>query len=307
MLHDVIIIGAGPAGLTAGIYAVRRNLKTLIIEKTAVGGQMLLAKEIENYPGFRHISGSDLADKMGNQAKDLGIEIVMEEVIGMNLKKEIKTITTRENQYNGKAVIIATGGMYRKLEIVGEEEFAGRGVSFCATCDAPFFKDRAVAVIGGGNTAVNDALYLSEIAKKTYLIHRKEHLRAEEIRQGKLLEQGTEVILNTVVEEILGDKLVDSISIRNIKTNEIKKLEVDGVFVSIGVVPSTVMEKSEGVEVDKKEHIVVSKYQETNIPGVFAAGDVTGGIMQVSTAVGEGCTTALSAYKYIKEPYWRNK
>jgi len=306
-MYDIIIIGAGPAGLTAGIYAVRRGLKTLIIEKTAVGGQMLYAKEIENYPGFGHISGKDLADKMGNQARNLGVEIVMEEVIGMDLKKEIKTITTRENQYKGKAIIIATGGMHKKLEIKGEEEFAGRGVSFCAICDAPFFKDKIVAVIGGSDSAVNDALYLSEIAKKTCLIHRREHLKAEEVGQEKLLERGVELILNTVVEQILGNNFVNSISIRDVKTDEIKKLEVNGVFVSIGVVPSTVMEKSEGVEVDEREHIVANKDRETNIPGVFAAGDVTGGIMQISTAVGEGCIAALSAYKYIKKPYWNKK
>jgi thioredoxin reductase (NADPH) len=306
-MYDTIIIGAGPAGLTAGIYAVRRGLKTLIVEKAAVGGKILYAKDIENYPGFNRISGEDLADRMRNQAKNLGVEIVMGEVIGMNLTGEVKTIVTREKEYQGKAAIIATGAMYKKLDIKGEEEFAGRGVSFCATCDAPFFRGRIVAVIGGGNTAVDDALYLSEMAKKTYLIHRREKLRSEEIRQEKLLEKGVKLILNTVVEEIHGDKLVNSISIRNVKTDGIKKLKVDGVFVSIGVIPSTVMEKSEGVEVDEREHIVVDRNQETNIPGVFAAGDVTGGIMQISTAVGEGCTAALSAYKYVKEPYWGDK
>jgi len=299
-MYDVIIIGAGPAGLTAGIYAVRRALKTLIIEKTAVGGQILLAKDVENYPGFDCISGRDLAEKMGNQARDLGVEIVMGEVMGMDLNGEIKTVITRENQYRGKAVIIATGGIHKKLGTKGEEKFAGKGVSYCATCDAPFFKDRTVAVIGGGDGAVNDALYLSEVAKKTYLIHRREHLRAEEVRQKKLLERGVELILDTVVEEINGDEFVDSISIRNVKTGEIKKLDVDGVFISIGSVPSTLMAKSAGVEVNDKGHIVVNKDQETNIPGVFAAGDVTGGIMQISTAVGEGCIAALSAYKYIK-------
>lgn len=302
-MYDTIIIGGGPAGLTAGIYAVRRGLKTLIIEKTVVGGQMLLANEIENYPGFDHISGGDLGDKMGSQAKKLGVEVVMEEVIGMKLKGELKTVVTRDSQYTGKTVIIATGGMHKRLDIKGEEEFVGRGVSFCATCDAPFFRDKTVAVIGGGNSAVNDALYLSGIAGKTYLIHRRESLRAEEVRQAGLIEHGVELILDTTLEEIRGNKFVNSISIKNVKTGRIKKLDVDGVFVSIGVVPSTVMEKGEGIEVDGRENIVVNRNQETNIPGVFAAGDVTGGVMQVATAVGEGCVAALSAYKYTKKPY----
>jgi len=302
MIYDLIIMGAGPAGISAGIYARRRELETLVLEKASVGGQILLTNEIENWPGFESISGSELAKRMESHARKLGVEFKAEEVIGMNLKEEMKTITTREKEYQTKAVIIATGGQHRKLGIKGEGEFAGKGVSYCAICDGPFFKDKTIAVVGGGNAAAEDALYLSELASKTYLIHRKGSLRAEEAVQKKLKERGVESILNTEIEEILGDKFVTSIKIKTDKEERI--LPVDGVFVAIGIVPSTTMAKGAGIELDEKDYIKVNRNQETNIPGVFAAGDITGGVMQISTAVGEGCVAALSAYKYIKNPYW---
>jgi len=298
-MYDLIIIGAGPAGISAGIYAIRRGLKTVILEKASVGGQMLLTNEIENWPGFEMISGPDLAGRMESHARKLGVEIRAEEVIGMNLEGEVKTVTTREGEQQTKAIIIATGGQHRKLGIKGEDEFAGKGVSYCATCDAPFFKDKAVAVVGGGNIATEDALYLSEIASKVYLIHRKESLRAEEAIQERLKEKGVELMLNVEVEEILGEKIVNSIKLNNGKT-----LEVNGVFISIGIVPSTTMAKGAGVELDEKGYVKVNREQETGVQGVFAAGDVTGGVMQISTAVGEGCIAALSAYRYVKKPYW---
>lgn len=298
-MYDLIIIGAGPAGISAGIYAIRRGLKTVILEKASVGGQMLLTNEIENWPGFEMISGSDLAGRMESHVKKLGVEVKAEEVIGMSLDGDVKKVATREKEYETRAVIIATGGQHRKLGIKGEGEFAGKGVSYCATCDAPFFKDKAVAVVGGGNIAAEDSLYLSEIASKTYLIHRKDSLRAEEAIQEKLKKKGVEFILNSEIEEILGEKFVNSIKIKGGKT-----LKVDGVFISIGIVPSTTMTKGAGVELDEKGYVKVNREQETNVPGVFAAGDVTGGVMQISTAVGEGCIAALSAYKHVKKPYW---
>lgn len=304
MLYDVIIVGAGPAGITASIYAVRMGLKTLVLEKGMVGGLMLLAKEIENYPGFDGISGEELANRMKNQAKNLGVEIKNEEVIGMDLHTETKTVTTRGGRYATKSIITATGSEYRKLEVEGENEFAGKGVSFCAICDAPFFADRVVAVVGGGNSAASDALYLNEIAKKTYLIHRRDELRAEEMRQEKLRESGVEIILNSVVEEILGDNFVKSIRIRDVSSDKTRELRVDGVFISIGMVPTTVMVKGAGIKLDDKGFIEVNRNQETNISGVFAAGDCTGGLRQITTATGEGSTAATSAYNYIKSPYW---
>jgi len=299
-MHDLIIIGAGPAGISAGIYAVRRSLKTIILEKASVGGQMLLTNEIENWPGFEMISGSDLAGRMESHAKKLGVEIKTGEVIGMSLEGDVKKLTTRDGEYETKAVIIASGGQHRKLGIKGEDEFAGKGVSYCATCDAPFFKGKAVAVVGGGNIAAEDALYLSEVASKVYLVHRKDALRAEEAIQERLKEKGVEFMLNSEVEEISGDKFVDSIKLKN----NGKSLDVDGIFISIGIVPSTTMAKAAGVGLDDKGYVKVSREQETNVLGVFAAGDATGGVMQISTAVGEGCIAALSAYKYVKKPYW---
>ncbi|MBU4201960.1 MAG: thioredoxin-disulfide reductase [Candidatus Altiarchaeales archaeon] len=298
-MYDLVIVGAGPAGISAGIYAVRRSLKTIILEKASVGGQMLLTNEIENWPGFEMISGSDLAGRMESHAKKLGVEIKTGEVIGMNLDGDVKKLTTRDGEHETKAVIIATGGQHRKLGIKGEDEFAGKGVSYCATCDAPFFKGKTVAVVGGGNIAAEDALYLSEVASKVYLVHRKDSLRAEEAIQERLKEKGVEFILNSEVEEILGENFVNSIKLKGGKT-----LEVNGVFISIGIVPSTTMAKAAGVELDDKGYVKVNREQETSVPGVFAAGDVTGGVMQISTAVGEGCIAALSAYKHVKKPYW---
>ncbi len=305
MIYDVIIIGGGPAGITAGIYAVRRNLKTLIIEKTAIGGQVLLAKDIENYPGFGKTSGIGLSERMEKQARALGVEIVLDEVIRIDLKNKIKAIITNENKYEAKSVIIATGGEHRKLMVKGEWEFLGRGVSYCATCDAAFFKGKTVVVVGGGNAAVEDAIYLTSTAKKTYLIHRGKELRAEEVEQKKLINGGVEILLNTVVEEIIGKDSVDLIKIKNIKTKEIKEIRIDGIFISIGTIPSLEIAKDAGVESGPKGYIKTDESKQTNIEGVFAAGDVTGGVMQVAKAVGDGCVAGLSAYKFVKNPYWK--
>ncbi len=305
MVYDVIIIGGGPAGITAGIYAVRRNLSTLIIEKTSIGGQILLTNKIENYPGFREISGIELSEGMEKQLRALGAEIVLDEVIEMKLKNHIRTVITNENQYDAKSIIIATGGEHRKLEVPGELEFSGRGVSYCAICDATFFRGKTVAVVGGGNTAVEDAVYLDSIAKKTYLIHRKDVLRADEAEQKKLTGSNVEILLNTVVEEITGKNFVDSTKIRNIKTNEIKNIETDGLFISIGIVPNLEIAKNAGIELNPGGYIKTDENRETNIKGVFAAGDVTGGIMQIAKAVGDGCVAGLSAYKFLRQPYWK--
>lgn len=304
-MHDLIIIGGGPAGLTAGIYAIRRGLSTLILEKRIPGGQMLLAKEIGNYPGFESISGKELADRMVEQTKQLGAEFRAEEVVDMSLDGEIKSVKTPEGEYACRAIIIATGGEYQRLGVPGEEEFSGKGVSYCATCDAPFFKDKIVAVIGGGNKAVSDALYLSDVAREVYLIHRRDTLRAEKVGQKRLAEKGVKPILNAVVEEFRGDIMLKSIRIRDVEKGIPAVLNVNGVFVSVGIMPHTEVEKKCGVEVDEKGFIRVNRKQETNIHGVYAAGDVTGGVMQISTAIGEGCVAALSAYEHIKEPYWK--
>lgn len=303
MIYDVIIVGGGPAGLSSGIYAVRRELKTLLVEKGVLGGQMLLTSEIENYPGFSRVSGRDLAEKMEGQVRELGVEVVNADVLKLDLGGDMKEVATSGDVFKAKSIILATGGGYRKLGAKGEEDFAGRGVSYCATCDAPFFKGKTVAVIGGGNSAISDALYLSEVAGRVYLIHRRAEFRAEEAKQKELERRGVELILNATVEEISGETLVSSMKI---KEDVIREISVDGVFISIGSIPNSGLAKDAGVLLDEKEFIKVDGNQETNMKGVFAAGDVTGGVMQISTAVGEGSIAALSAYEYVKKPYWSN-
>ena len=304
MVYDVIIIGGGPAGVTAAIYAKRSGLDILLIEKGIIGGKIVNATSLENYPGFVSISGIEFADKLKEQLERLNINILYDNVIHLNLQEKEKEIKTKNKTFKTKTVILASGTENRKLGIKGEDEFIGRGVSFCATCDAPFFKNKTVAVVGGGNSAVEEALYLSGIASNVYLIHRRDILRAERVRREKLKEMNVNVLLNMEVEEINGDKFVRSITLRNNKDNRISEINVDGVFISIGYVPSTIIARDAGVNVDKDGYIIVDRYQRTNIDGVFAAGDVTGGIMQVSTAVGEGTVAGISAYNFIKKPYW---
>jgi thioredoxin reductase (NADPH) len=303
-MYDVIIIGGGPGGMTAAIYAAKREMKTLLIEKGPFGGYMLLTNKIENYPGFLKVSGSELSEKMEEQVRSLTVDIVSAEAMKLHLEGNIKKVDTTEGTYEGKAIILAVGGGHKKLEVKGEKEYTGRGVSYCSTCDAPFYKGRTVAVVGGGNSAISDALYLSDVAKKVYLIHRRDALRAEETRQAELRKRGVEILLNTGIDEIAGDKLVNAIQIRDLSDNQVKRIAVDGVFISIGTVPHSELAKDAGVKLDDKNFIKVDRNQETNVEGVFAAGDVTGGVLQISTAVGEGCIAALSAYKYVKKPYW---
>jgi len=304
MKYDVIIVGGGPAGMTAAIYAAKREMKTLLIEKGPLGGYMRLTNHIENYPGFTSISGNDLSEHMEEQVKANNVEIVNAEVTKLELEGNTKKVYSYDVIYECKSVIIAVGGGHKKLEVKGEKEFTGRGVSYCATCDAPFYKGKIVAIIGGGNSAISDALYISEVAKKAHLIHRREALRAEEDRQKKLKEKGVEVLLNTGVEEIIGDKVVNAMKLKNLETGEIRKIQVDGVFISIGTIPHSEIAKDAGVKLDEKNFIKVNSDQETNIEGVFAAGDVTGGVLQIATAVGRGCIAALAAYKHVKKPYW---
>ena len=303
-MYDVIIIGGGPAGMTAAIYAAKREMKTLLLEKGPFGGYMLLTNKIENYPGFLKISGSELAEKMEEQVRSLNVDIVSAEATKLHLTGNTKKVETSEGTYEGKSVIFAVGGGHKKLEAKGEKEFTGRGVSYCSTCDAPFFKGKIVAVAGGGNSAISDALYLSDVAKRVYIIHRREALRAEEARQSELRKKGIEILLNTGIDEIIGDKFVNALLIRNLADNTVRRLSVDGVFISIGTIPHSELAKDAGVKLDDKNFIKADKNKETNIEGVFAAGDVTGGVLQISTAVGEGCIAALSAYKYVKKPYW---
>lgn len=297
--YDVIIVGAGPGGLSAGIYSSRRNLKTLIIERGVIGGQMALATEIENYPGVEKTSGLELAKAMEKQARKFGCDIVMEEVTGMDLAKRV--ITTSKGEYGAKAVILATGGQHKKAEIGNEEKFIGRGVSYCATCDAPFFRGKSVAVVGGSDSAISAALFVAEYASKTYLIHRREEYKAEEANQEKLRKSKIEQITCCTVVKVDGGKKVEKIVLEDTNTKKRRELPVDGLFIYIGTTPTTELAKKAGVKIDKAGYIEKNEKKETNIAGVYAVGDATGGIWQISQAVGDGAVAAVSAYKYIKK------
>jgi thioredoxin reductase (NADPH) len=306
MDYDLIIIGGGPAGLTAAIYAGRRNLKTLLIT-IAVGGQVLEAERIENYPGFLGVKGSKLMERFQKQAIKSGAEIVLEEV------KEIKEIEggyavkTNAKEYTGRAIILAFGRTPRNLNVPGEEKFRGKGVSYCATCDMPLFKEKTIAVVGGGNAALEAALYGSKVAKKVYLIHRRDEFRGFESFVEKIKKkENVELVLSSIVTEIKGEDTVKSIVVQDLKTNQLKELQVDGVFVEIGSEVKTDFIKNL-VKLNENNQIVITNNCETFYPdkdeirpGVFAAGDVTSTpFKQIVTAAGEGCKAALQAYNYL--------
>ncbi len=303
--YDVAIIGAGPAGLTSAIYSARYGLKTVIFE-TLPASQLALAPIIENYPGFEG-NGFELLNKMKNQALKFGAVHKFENVERL-IKKDCFYIITDSKTYKAKAIIIATGGENRELGVEGEKEFIGKGVSYCATCDGNFFRGKRVAVVGGGNTAVTDAIYLKEIGCDVLLIHRRDELRAEKALQKKLFERGIEVIWNTVVLKIEGNEKVERLVLLNIKTNEKSVLEVDGVFIAVGIKPATDIVSDLGVERDSNGYIKVDKRQRTNIEGVFAAGDCCDNpLKQVVTACGDGAVAANSAFEFIINKYKSNK
>ncbi|MEM3579094.1 MAG: thioredoxin-disulfide reductase [Candidatus Bathyarchaeia archaeon] len=304
---DLIIIGAGPAGLTAGIYAARSGMKALIIEEKIAGGTVGDAPIIENYPGFEKISGVELAQKIAAQCRKLGTVIhEFERVAALDLKSEEKIVKTDKGVYKAKTVIIASGSIHSELGVPGEREFRGRGVSYCGICDGPLFKGKRVLVVGGGNSAVATALYLAELASEVKVAHRRDAFRAEEARVKTLIEKrNVEVLWNTEVKEIKGDKIVGKAVLINNKTGETFELPVDGVFIQVGEIPNSKLAREAGVELDEHGYIVVDVRQRTNILGVYAAGDVTNHpVKQVGTAVGQGITAALEAYGYVKRPYY---
>lgn len=303
-IYDVIVIGAGPAGLTAGIYAVRSGLKTLILEGAIPGGQVNDAPFVENYPCFESISGKELMNRMETHASRYA-DIRLERVLSMELKEKI--VVAAKEEYVSDAVILATGAFHKKLGVPGEEGFAGRGVSQCAICDGFFFKKKRVLVVGGGNTAVLNAIYLKNIGCDVTLIHRRDQLRADSHLQGEISKLGIEVLWNSVVEEIKGGEFVRSVAVHNIKDDTLDELNVEGVFVSIGESPNNELAKSIGVKLDRGGYIITDKNQRTNVPRVYAAGDVTGGAKQIVMACAEGATAALSAYMDLKSPYWADQ
>ena len=301
--YDLVIIGGGPAGLTASIYAARARLNILILEKSAPGGQILVTDWLENYPGFPEgLSGADLVTKMTDQAKRFGVEIETNQVLSMDVAEPVKKLVLDDRTVTCQAVIIATGASPRKLGVAGEEEFYGKGISTCATCDAPFFRNSVVAAIGGGDTAVQESIFLTRFASKVYLIHRRDQLRATRILQERALENDKiEVVWDSVLSSVNGsDAGVESITVKNVKTGEETDLAVEGCFVWVGITPNTSF-ISDAIQVDKGGFIVVNAKMETSVPGVYAAGDVRNTpLRQVATAVGDSAIAAFEAANYIE-------
>lgn len=311
-LYDVIIIGGGPAGLTAGIYTARGGLKTLVLEGEFLsntempGGQLMLTPEIENYPGFPGGSGDALIEIMRDQTEKFGAEIRSELVLALTLDGTIRTVTTSEGVYSGRSIIVATGAVARRLGVTGEDLHFGRGVSVCATCDGAFFRDKTVVVVGGGDTAVEDALFLTKFAKRVYVVHRRDKLRSTSPEARTLIEHPeVTMVWNSTVSSILGDNSVECVELTNTLTGESSILAVDGVFVAIGHDPATQFLRSEGtslVELTAGNYVLVNgRSTQTSVPGVFAAGDVADEVYrQAITAAASGCQAALDAERWLQ-------
>jgi thioredoxin reductase (NADPH) len=300
--YDVVIIGGGPAGLTAGLYSARDRLSSLLIEKGLIGGMINNAERVDNYPGFPEgISGTELTRLMHEQATKYGLETIYADVTSMEVKKETKVVKTTQDSFNARAIIIAGGSEHQKLSVPGEKEFTGKGVSYCATCDAPFYNGKTVAVVGGGNAAIYEALHLAKFASRVYLIHRRDQLRATAIVQERAFaEPKIEFQWNKVVEAIEGSDLVEKLRLRQVTDDKKSTLKVDGVFLAIGLKPNTGYLKGI-LSLDKLGCIITNERMETDIPGVFAAGDIRNdSIRQVISAAGDGATAAFYAKKFIE-------
>ena len=302
----VLIIGSGPAGYTAAVYSARAMLKPILVHGMQPGGQLTITTDVENYPGFAEvIQGPWLMDQMKDQAKAVGTEMIEDHIASVNLKsKPFEAIGESGQKYTADSIIISTGAQARWLNIKSEQEYKGFGVSACATCDGFFFKDKTVAVVGGGNAAVEEAMFLTKFASKVKLIHRRNELRAEKMLQKKLMEnKKIEIVWDTVVEDILGDKdpkNVTGLKVKNVKTNQSEEMKIDGLFIAIGHDPATQLFKDQ-LKMDKEGYLITKPDStETNVPGVFAAGDVKDKIFrQAVTAAGMGCMAALEAEKYL--------
>ena len=302
-IYDLAILGAGPAGICAAIYATRGKLNTLWLEKKFVqGGQIVDTYEVDNYPGLPGITGLDLGETMVKHAEKLGIKPKREPVLSIEEENGLKVIRTKKNRYMAKAVILACGAAHRQLGIPGEEELSGMGVSYCATCDGAFFQDGTVAVVGGGNVAVGDAILLSRTCKKVYLVHRRDELRADKVLQDKLFKcANVEMVWDSVPTVIEGTDKVEDIKVHNVKTDEGKTIAVDGVFIAVGILPNT--EKFKGlVDLDESGYIIAGEDGVTSTPGIFAAGDIrTKNLRQVVTAVADGANAVASVQRYLIE------
>ena len=301
-MYDIIVIGAGPAGLTAAIYARRASKTVLVLEALSYGGQIINTPDIENYPAAMHISGFDFATKVYEQAQELGAEFVFEKAVGIRDNGGTKEVVTEDNTYTCKALIIATGSENRKLGIENEEALVGRGVSYCATCDGAFYRGKTVAVAGGGNTALEDALYLSDLAETVYLIHRRDAFRGDEATVSALKERkNVKFIYNSNVTKLIADKRLTAVEITDKNTGAVTTLEINGLFVAIGRIPEN-QNFAQLIKLDGSGYVEAGEDCLTNVPGIFAAGDNrTKSVRQLVTAAADGAVAATAAVKYVQE------
>jgi thioredoxin reductase (NADPH) len=302
--HDLVILGGGPAGLTAGLYAARSRLDVVLLESKTFGGQLTTYENVENYPGFPEgIKASDLVQRMVDQAIWFGLNIIKDKAVsvGIHSDKSEMTIGLTGGEIRCKAIIIATGAHARKINVEGEERLTGKGVSYCATCDGAFFEDRIISVIGGGDQAVEEAIYLTNFGRQVNIIHRRNELRATKVIQERAFNNPKiKFIWDTVVTSINGDELVNQVTLMNLKTGDISKIDTDSVFIFAGTLPSSEF-LNNVISMDSEGFIIVNKEMETNVPGVYACGDVVSKrLRQISTAVGEGATAAFNAGKYLE-------
>ncbi|MBQ3817242.1 MAG: thioredoxin-disulfide reductase [Clostridia bacterium] len=298
-MYDICIVGAGPAGLTAAIYARRASKSVLVLEAMSYGGQIINTPDIENYPVASHISGFDFATKVYNQAKDLGAEVVFERVVGIEDNGNEKVVITQKNRYPCKAVILATGSENKKLGLENEDALVGRGVSYCATCDGAFYRGKTVAVVGGGNTALEDALYLSDLANTVYLIHRRDEFRGEDTTVAKLKERANvKFVYNSVVTKLNASKRLESIEVTD-KEGNVTTIDTDGLFIAVGRIPEN-QNFAELINLDEAGYIIAKEDCHTNVPGIFVAGDNrVKDVRQLVTATADGAVSATEAIKYI--------
>jgi thioredoxin reductase (NADPH) len=302
--YDIVIVGAGPAGLAAGLYAARARRRTIVLEKNVTGGQIALTSTIENYPGMDEVNGFDLGQAMQQQAEKYGMEMGYAEVSAIEQRDKLHVMRTNEGDYTAKAVIVTAGADYNRLGVPGEDQYIGKGVSYCATCDAAFFKDQVTAVVGGGDAAMDEGLFVTRYASKVYVIHRRDELRASKILQERAFANPKiEFIWDTVVEEIKGNDGVQQLKLRNLKTDEESTLDAAAIFIFIGLTPNTNYLRGL-VKMDEGSHVFVNEWMETEVPGLFAAGDVrANSARQVVSAAGDGATAAIRADHYITNTF----
>jgi thioredoxin reductase (NADPH) len=303
---DLVIVGGGPAGLTAGIYAARSGLKSVIVERGVLGGQVATTPIVENYPGFTQVGGKTLVDILVSHALEYVNIFPNEEVMEIEPGEPI-VVTTNRRRFKTTAVLLATGASHRHLDVPGETRFSGRGVSYCATCDGPLFKGKRVIIVGGGDSAVTEALHLRNVGVDVKIVHRRDRLRAQEHLTRNLEANGIHVVYDTQVEEITGNESVEGVILYNNRTGDTTNMAVDGVFVAVGYEPATVLAQKIGAEITSDGYIKRDRRHRTTVPGIYSAGDVEGGYKQIVTAAGQGSEAALSVFEDLVNPYWKSK